>query len=98
MNVEILNNNVYFSFFNILNILLSNQTCSLFAKRILLIIIKMRQFDGNVEIFDFMLKKLRIYVNELVKYEETDLENHKKMVENCKNERLVLKKYQRINY
>jgi hypothetical protein len=71
INVEILDNNAYTGLFHILSELLTFRNWNTNTKNILLMMIRVRQIDGNVTIFDFLLKKLRTYVSELGTYEKT---------------------------
>ena len=97
INVEILDNNAYTSQFEILNELNECKYWRQTTKATQLTMIRVRQIDGNVTIFDFLLKRLRSYINEIGVYEEDKLKKNA-CLKDVPASKMNKKKYLRINY
>ena len=97
INAEILDNSAYKNLFDILFEINETKNWHKTTKDTLLTMIRVRQIDGNVTIFDFLLKRLRSYIDEIGTYDDEKLKHDSKKRDNAAVKINVIK-YTRINY
>lgn len=92
-NSEILDVNVYFALFGIYNEFLQVRPWMYNSKSMLMLLIREKQIDGNINIIDFYLKYLKGFCAELNVYQKANLEG--KRLGSNKSLRHDDKKYER---